>query len=154
MLKSVTMVSDTDSTIISLDAWYRFLVSNLNEEELKVANYCPNPILFADKDEDGKPDYGKLLDAVSFEPKKLDYNFQTDEIIEVEHMSSPDILTPNDNVRYSIISIISYVLDHTVNDYMLKMCENNFTVLEPYHKASECKIFAKNEFFGILYNLN
>ena len=29
MIKSVTMVSDTDSTIISLDAWYRFVVNKV-----------------------------------------------------------------------------------------------------------------------------
>ena len=30
MIKSVTMVSDTDSTIISVDAWYRFVVNKIN----------------------------------------------------------------------------------------------------------------------------
>ena len=149
MIKKVTMVSDTDSTIISLDAWYRFLVSNLNEQELRIANYCPDPVLFTSRDENGNITDSDWIKAVTFEPKKLDYNFQTDEIIEMEHMSNPDILTPNDNVRYSIISIISYVLDHTVNDYMLKMCENNFSVMEGYHKPSECKIYAKNEFLGL-----
>lgn len=146
MVKKVTIVSDTDSTIISLDAWYRFLVSNLNEQELRIANYCPDPVLFTSRDENGNITDSDWIKAVTFEPKKLDYNFQTDEIVEMEHMSNPDILTPNDNVRYSIISIISYVLDHTVNDYMLKMCEDNFSVMEGYHKPSECKIYSKNEF--------
>lgn len=146
MIKSVTMVSDTDSTIISLDAWYRFVVNKVNGDSLRIANYTPNPIIFYKKDEDGNWDDKLYTSPVSFEPKKLDYNFETDEIIEMERTNNPETICPNDNVRYSIISIITYILDNTVNDYMVKACENNFSVKEPYHAPSECKIFAKNEF--------
>ena len=151
MIKSVTMVSDTDSTIISVDAWYRFVVNKINEQELRIANYCPDPITFLDKDEDGNWDYKEWYQRVKFEPKQLDYNFDTDEIVECERWNNPEILTPNDNVRYSIISILTYILDNTVNDYMIKFCENTHSVKEPYHSASECKIFAKNEFLERYY---
>ncbi len=134
MIKSVTMVSDTDSTIISLDAWYRFIVNQINGEELKIANYTKDPSI-ADED-----------DNEELEPKVLDYNFHTDEIVEVEKASNPDIIPPNDNVRYSIISIIGYVLDRTVNDYMKKMCSNQYSVKDPYHPADDCRIYSKNEF--------
>lgn len=142
MIKSIVMISDTDSTIISLDAWYRFIVERINEEELRIANYCPDPIMFAEKDEDGnyKLDWG----PIEFMPKKLDYNFLTDEIVETEHQSNPDILTPNDNVRYSIINILGFILDRTVNDYMEKFCENNHSLMPKYH--DNCRILAKNEF--------
>ena len=146
MIKSVTMVSDTDSTIISVDAWYRFVVNQINEEELRIANYCANPIMFIEKNEDGEYDCKEWMDHLEFEPKQLDYDFNTDEIVERERFNKPDILTANDNVRYSIISIISYVLDHTVNDYMIKGCQNCNSVKDPYHNESVCKIYAKNEF--------
>ena len=146
MIKSITMVSDTDSTIISVDAWYRFIVNQINEEELRIANYCPDPILFTDKDDEGNWISKPWLDAVSFEPKQYDYNFDTDEVVECERWNIPDQLTPNDNVRYSIISIIGYVLDHTVNDYMIKACENINSVKESYHTGKECKIYGKSEF--------
>ena len=146
MIKSITMVSDTDSTIISVDAWYRFVVNQINGEELRIANYCPDPVLFSKKDEDGNWITKDWLKRVIFEPKKLDYNFETDEIVEMERTNNPDILTPNDNVRYSIISIIGFILDNTVNDYMIKFCENTNSVKEPFHSAKECRIFAKNEF--------
>jgi hypothetical protein len=139
------MVSDTDSTIVSVDAWYRFFVEKINGEEFRIANYCKDPILEIEKDEEGnlKTDWMKTY---TFEPKKLDYNFETDEIVERERFNNPDILTPNDNVRYSIISILCYVLDNTVNDYMIKSCENINSVKEPYHMPKECKVYAKNEF--------
>lgn len=128
MIKSVTMVSDTDSTIISLDAWYRFVAERMNGKELRIANYCPNPVMFIEKNEDGEWDSTPWREAVTFEPKKLDYNFMTDEIVEREHSNNPDILTPNDNVRYSIINILAYILDHVVNDYMEQFCLRNHSL--------------------------
>ena len=146
MIKSVTMVSDTDSTIISVDAWYRFVVNKINEEELRIANYCPDPIMFLDKNEDGEYDCKGWMNHLDFEPKQYDYDFNTDEIVEMERFNKPDILTANDNVRYSIINIIAYILDNTVNDYMIKYCQNTNSVKEEYHPAKECKVYAKNEF--------
>lgn len=146
MIKSVTMVSDTDSTIISADAWYRFVVNQINGEELRIANCCYDPIIFLEKNEDGEYDCKKWMECVEFYPKQLDYNFDTDEIVETERFNMPEKLTENDNVRYSIISIIAYILDNTVNDYMVKYCENTNSVKEEYHSAKECKIYAKNEF--------
>ena len=144
MIKAVTMVSDTDSTIISLDAWYRFIVNRINGDELRIANYCGNPVTFFDKNDEGEWKETPWRDAVEWEPKKLDYNFETDEIVEMEHQSNPNILTPNDNVRYSIINILAFVLDRTVNDYMEKFCENNHSLKPEYH--DKCRILAKNEF--------
>ena len=146
MIKSVTMVSDTDSTIISVDAWYRFIVNQINESELRIANYCPDPVTFIEKNEDGDWVDHSWMSSVTFEPKQLDYDFNTDEIVEKERWNNPDTFTPNDNVRYSIISILTYVLDHTVNDYMIQMCKNIHSVKEPYHTSKECKIYAKTEF--------
>ena len=152
MIKSVTMVSDTDSTIISVDAWYRFIVEQVNETELRIANYCSDPIMFVgEKDDDDNWISKPWMEAVTFEPKKLDYNFHTDEIVEMERTNHPDELTPNDNVRYSIISILGYVLDRTVNDYMIKMCRNQNSVKDPYHTSKECKVWAKSEFLDILF---
>lgn len=142
MIKSVTMVSDTDSTIISLDAWYRFIVEKLNGEELSIANYCPDPVLFTKKNEDGDWEDKEWMQCVTFEPRRLDYNFATDEIVELEHQSRPDILTPNDNVRYSIINIMGFILDRIVNDYMERFCLNNHSLTPDRN----CKILAKNEY--------
>ena len=144
MIKSVTMVSDTDSTIISLDAWYRFIVEQLNGEEIRIANYCQDPVLFSKKNEDGEWEDKKWMESIIFEPKRLDYNFATDEIVELEHQSRPDILTPNDNVRYSIINIMGFILDRIVNDYMERFCLNNHSLTPD----RSCKILAKNEYLG------
>lgn len=158
MIKSVTMISDTDSTIISTDAWYQYIGKALEGEELTIAKYCADPIMFDEKDEDDNWKKAEWRQPISFVDEDLDYDFLNDEIIhkgfkfkrpeeEQEFKdNNPDVLTPNDNVRYSIISILSYVLDTTVNDYMIRMCTNQNSVKEPYHSPKQCKIFAKTEF--------
>ena len=158
MLKSITMVSDTDSTIISTDAFYQYVGKSLEGEDLAVAKYCLDPIMFDKKNDDGKWENAWWRNPISFLEEDLDYDFYNQEIIhkgfkftrpedEAEFKDNhPDMLTPNDNVRYSIISILSYVLDTTVNDYMIRMCQNQNSVKEPYHMPKECKVWSKTEF--------
>ena len=139
MIKSIVMVSDTDSTIISLDGWYRYIAEYMNGKELTIANYYNNPVV-TEKDNEPK------------KRKRYDYNFATDEIIEKEFYDDPTKLNPNQNVRYSIINILAYVLDKVINDYMIELCKSNNTVIDEYnqignHKLNRnCKILMKNEF--------
>ena len=171
MIKSVTMVSDTDSTIISLDGWYRFMVERINGDTFKIANDIIDPLL-----EEG--------DNEIKTEKVLEYDFNTDSIIEIERMSKPEIQLGNENIKYTIINIMAHVLDNLVNDYMEQACKAGFSlmVLEddwekqlPKHMVSprinlnyvlnnldrdlpydivkehsynhKCKIYAKNEFY-------
>lgn len=151
MIKSVVMVSDTDSTIISLDAWYRFIAQLMDGEELKIANFCPNPISFLDYD-----DYEEKYDecwkqAIDFAPKRYDYNFETEEISEAGFILE-DELAPNENVRYTIINILAFVLDRVINDYMIEFCKRNNSVTDTkdgigdHNLNRPCKILMKNEF--------
>ena len=130
MIKSVTMVSDTDSTIISLDGWYRFVVEKIKGESFKIANDIPNPNM----DENIPP----------LKEKVLDYNFETDEIIEREIESNPAVVPANEGVKHSIINLLAFCLDKTVNDYMEKFCENTHSLNVNFH--TDCKIISKNEF--------
>lgn len=129
IIKSVIAVSDTDSAIVSIDGWYRYVANKINGEEFKIANYCDHALIFHDYDEDGNPVDKFWEHPIKFIPKKLDYDFYTDEIVEIEHTNNPDILTPNDNVRYSIMNILAYALDRLVNDYIEKACENSHSLI-------------------------
>ncbi len=83
---------------------------------------------------------------------KYDYNFETDEIVEMDHYDQPEMITANDNMRFSIINIIAYVLDRVVNEYMVEYCRNNHSVFkdpnDPTKEFRKCRIIAKNEFKG------
>jgi hypothetical protein len=149
MIKSVIMISDTDSTIISLDAWYRYIANKVNGEELRIANYIKDPISFIAVDEDGNLVDKSWMQPITIEPTRYDYNFMTDEITEMEHQNNPDILTPNDNVKYTIINILAYVLDRVINDYMEQFCLRNHSLSidkETGKFNRKCKILMKNEF--------
>ena len=140
-IKSVVMVSDTDSTIISVDGWYRFIVEQLSGMKLKIANDFENPSCDIDELNEDLEDKNESKEEIDYE-----YDFRTDEVYETHRLSHPEISTGDNNVRYSIISILSYVLDHTVNDYMIKMCEKFNSVDNISHYQQDCKIYSKTEF--------
>lgn len=156
MIKSVIMISDTDSCIISLDAWYRFGLSTIGTEKIPITRMLVDPMGVIGKDHykesdiygrDGRPTYeqanGKYLtEAVEFEEPDMDYDFYSDEVVELEHFINPMRIIPQDNVRYSIINIMAYILDKVVNDYMVRFTKANFS----YTDYIPCKIIAKNEF--------
>lgn len=143
MIKSVIAVSDTDSCIVSLDGWYRYVVEKVKGDTFKIANYTDSPVFQYDKDEDSNWVYDKS--PVDFEEQELDYDFMTDEISERERFNDPATISPNDNVKYSIINIIAYVLDKVVNDYMDKMCYNMHSLINQKTTVIE----TSNELYNI-----
>ena len=143
IMKSVIMISDTDSTIISLDAWYRFALNLVKDEKLKICKYDPiNIVEFYKKDEFG--DFENLSDIspIYFEEPEESYDFENDEIIEQLHGINPLIVYPQDYLRYSIINIMAFVLDILINDYMEQFTKNNHS----WAPDRKCKILMKNEF--------
>ena len=137
MIKSVVMISDTDSCIISLDAWYRFIAEQMDGEEFTIANYY-------DPNEKRKP--------IEFLPQRYDYNFVTEEIVEAQYDFNSEVITPNKNVKYSIINLLAYVLDRASNDYMIEFCKRTHSVKDNINEIGNhdlnrpCKIILKNEF--------
>lgn len=143
IMKSTIMVSDTDSCIVSLDAWYRFALDIVKDEELKICKYDPiNIVEFYNKDEFG--DFENLSDIspIYFEEPEESYDFENDEIIEQLHGINPLIMYPQDYLRYSIINIMAYVIDILINDYMEQFTKNNHS----WAPDRDCKIILKNEF--------
>ena len=144
MIKSVIMVSDTDSCIVSLDAWYRFVLDKVKDEELKIKKYDPiNVLSFVEKDEFGDTIDMSKLSPIHFEEPEEHYDFENDELIMEEHKIKPFRIMPQDYLRYSIINIIAYVIDVLINDYMAKFTKNNHSYDPEDHK---CHIILKNEF--------
>ena len=128
MIKAVTMVSDTDSTIVSYDAWYRFVANKISGKKLTIAN-----------DIDILEEEQPVLSE-----KEYIYDFNAEEIMERERINHPEIRKASENVKHSIINLLSFCLGNTVNDYMMQMCRNNNSLMEEYH--TDCRIYAKTEF--------
>jgi hypothetical protein len=144
MIKSVTLVSDTDSTIISLDAWYRYNLEHLKDVDFPIKKIVEDPIYQIERDEFGDIVDKNYLNPIEEIEVKYDYDFFSDELIELEHTTNPLVVLPQDNIRHSILNILAYVLDKLVNDYMMKYCFNNNSYRND--EIRKCKIIAKNEF--------
>ena len=143
MIKSVIMVSDTDSCIVSLDAWYRFVYDIIKDEKLNIRKYDPVSVVrFIEKDEFGDVINLKDLSPIHFEEPEEHYDFENDEIIMEQHAINPLTFMPQDYMRYSIINILAFVVDYLINDYMEKFTKNNHSWAE----GKKCKIILKNEF--------
>lgn len=148
MIKSICMISDTDSTIISLDAWYHFCLEIIKNANIKFSKWTPKEaIYYLEKDEFG--DYTseakQLMNPIFYYDPEYDYDFANDELIELKHVTNPIIQYSEDNVRYSLINIMAFVLDAVINNYMEKFTQNN----NSYEPGRKCRMIAKNEFFPI-----
>jgi len=146
MIKSVICVTDTDSCILSLDAWFRYVSQKIAGEDFKIMNSLGSPIEFfewTEEDEaNGKEKFWRQ--PIRFVPVRYDYDFQTDELVEAKHRDDPVVNIGEDNMRVSIVNIMTYCIDIFINKYMLKLCTNNHSIGINYPR--ECKIKMKNEF--------
>ena len=142
MIKNVVSISDTDSTIICVDAWYRF-VSKIVEERnlhLNIMHLSVDAMTKIDTHDE----FGRELTEeamVRVEPD-IDYDFFNEEKIEMLRTINPMEIIPQDGLRYSIINILAYVLDCIINDYMERFTKAS----NSYDDSKECLIIMKNEF--------
>ena len=88
-------------------------------------------------------DSGKV--EVSESKQKVEeYSFLDDDMIEMDRLIDPMVITPQDGLRYTIINILAYCIGIIVNDYMERYCDNAHTTNE-----RKCLIVLKNEFLNL-----
>jgi hypothetical protein len=140
MPRKIDIVTDTDSNIISLDAWYRFVLDIIDGEDIHIANWLYDAVEFSKCDEFG--DYEKIK-PVKYYEKVLDYDFMKDEVIEKDRLMNPMYVIPQDALRHSIINIMGYIGSALIVDYMERYTKNSYSYDPETHK---CMIIMKNEF--------
>lgn len=131
LIRSNSIIQDTDSAIISLDGWYRYVNQFCDGIDMKIRTQ----VCEVDKILEGDPDYAKHNGRIP------DYDFINDEIIEVDRLTDPMVITPQDGLKFSIINLIAYMIGIFVNDYMARYCKNANS-----DSNSTCMITMKNEF--------
>lgn len=127
MIKCIAGISDTDSAIISLDAWFRFGLEVCKNHKFKILNEIDNPV------------FGEIK---PIEEEYEDYDFINDDIVIRKRLINPNKQIGEDNVRYSLINIMSYIVGVLVNDYMVEFTKSNGS----YDDSKKCLIYMKNEF--------
>lgn len=136
LIRSVSIIQDTDSAIVSYDAFYRFVLPYTRGIDMKIKNTQYSYI-----DEKEEP----ITDVLQ------DYNFETDEIIELRRQRDMSVIIPEDQLRHSILSIIGYCISELLNDYMYEYTKNSQAFVPandryPLPKGFKCLIKAKTEF--------
>lgn len=166
MIKNISVISDTDSSFVSLDAWYHYCLETVKGNDYKILHqsidvvefclkneketgqwldptYLMKGINFVEMDEWGDPVNEKDIAGITFEEPELDYDFYNDEIVEHQKAIDPCVFIPQDNLKFSIINIMAYVLDGVINAYMLDFTKQSHS----YRGDDKCKIIMKNEFY-------
>lgn len=139
MQRDIVCVSDTDSTIISFDAWYRFILNKVYDIDMPIKHQKRDMIDIIKTDEWGdKP----LKEMVTYVEPKFDYNFYTDEVIELERLIEPCTLIPQDMLKYAILNIIAYICSDLVVDYLAEYTK----LAGSYVEGVKCRMVMKNEF--------
>lgn len=136
MKKNVAAISDTDSAIVSLDAWYRFNLDNVMGKRYKLMEQKVDFI----KDFDDSPN-----NFINPLPKVLDYDFYSDETIEIEKTKNFINILPQENLRYTLLNILAYILTNLANEYMIILTKS----MGSYQEGVKCFIYLKNEFCSL-----
>lgn len=132
LIRSVSIIQDTDSAIVSFDGWYQYVRQMCAGIDMSIKTKVVDAMKFI---EDGEVE--------TKEPKQKieEYSFLNDDMIEVDRLIDPMEIIPQDGLRYSIINVLAYCIGILVNDYMDRYCTNA-------HSDNEraCLITMKNEF--------
>ncbi len=140
IIRNVSIIMDTDSSIISLDAWYRCILSHTYDIDMDIKHHIYDPFVINKLDEFG--DREDLIDPIIDVTPPLTYDFYTDSMIEQMISVNPDQIIPQDGLRYTIINIMAYCLTQMINDFMRKYVINSNAT----HPTKGCLFIMKNEF--------
>ena len=136
LIRSVSIIQDTDSAIVSYDAWYHYLVNKTLGISMTIKDTEYNAVT-------------EKTEPISYNISE--YDFLNDELTEVKRLINPIITIPQDQLRHSILSILGYSISVLLNDYMYQYCKNSHAILPnngnyPMPKGFACMIHAKTEF--------
>ena len=139
MQRDSVIIVDTDSCIVSFDAWYRFVLDFVYNIDMPIKHEKFRLYELVHVDAFGDKD--KRLMTTPVKPR-YDYDFYTDEVIELERLKTPAKLIPQESLRYSIINVISYICSKLIVDYMDLYCK----ISGAYDSKGAGIMIMKNEF--------
>lgn len=132
MTRDVVMITDTDSCIVTLDEWYRFI------KQYTIG--VPMAIKYTKEEIKQKANEWILKrEAVA---SHNEYDFYNDKLVERKRVKYPFVIIEEDNLRFSIIDIMSYIVSQLILDYMVLFGENYNTM----SGNRKCLLIMKNEF--------
>ena len=132
MKRDITLLTDTDSCVVCLDEWYRYV--------LKFTIGVPMKIKYT------KEQMHAAADKVILEYQKTEatseLDFYNQKLVDKKRLQYPAVIIEEDNLRFSIINIISYIVSQLILDYM-DLFSDNYNASAPGRKRM---LIMKNEF--------
>lgn len=169
MIKKVSLISDTDSSFVLLDAWYNYNMDYLKNYDFKIMHQSVDMVKLVEKceksgeappvnlqnienqihsieffdnnDEDGSVNK-HMLDCISYVEPEYDYDFFNQEKIEIHKLIDPLVTIPQENMKFALVNIMCYILTDVINLYMIDFVKHSGS-----YREGNCVIMMKNEFF-------
>lgn len=129
--KRVSVLTDTDSSMITLDAWYHYVLNLVIDKPLKIKTQYVDEVELMET--------GKVKVSETEKPE-MDYDFYRDEFIEMKQAVKKNQIIPQNNLRYSIINIMLYIVTELSTDYM-RIYSGNYNS----YSDERCVLKLKNE---------
>lgn len=139
MKRKISIITDTDSTIVSFDAWYRFVRSKVDHLDLKLNSWLGKIYDVVEPDEFGDLPLEKIYTRIK--PEYI-FDFVSGEMIEAPKLKKIYSIEPKDNLRYTIINIMGYIASDLLSRHMGMECRNYGSLTD----NRKCLIVMKNEF--------
>ena len=130
LIRSTNLYMDTDSTLLSLDGWYRYVLEFTRGIPMEIKTKVLDAVELAE---------GNVVE--SEEEYKVEYDFVSDDFIEVKRSIDPCVIIPQDGLRFSIVNLMSNIVSRLANDYIARY-SRNCNVPEGANR-----LFLKNELF-------
>lgn len=139
MVKNVSLISDTDSTIVCFDRFYKYTLEKVKDIPMEIKKVFVKGMEYVKDDWQGNPE---LIKGMIYEDPDYDYNFHDQSVVEIERMINPMVVIPQDNLRYSILNIIGHCCGILCNEYI----EGHTKMGNSYDPTRKTLMFIKNEF--------
>lgn len=139
MFREVTMVTDTDSCMVTFDPWFNYCNNLTAGIDMEIKHQQVEIYKRMKKDDEGNYD---LVSVVEKLERQRDFDFITKDIIERDAMISPVYVLPQDGLRHSIINVLAYCVYMLMLDYMVDYSKH----YNSYQDGKKCCLIMKNEF--------
>ena len=137
LIREVVVVVDTDSCMINLNPWYKFIEDKVKYCNFKIKNYEIDALNIV-----GNDDINHVTDMKETDTEFV-YDFQNEEIVEQKRLINPIIIIPEDGLRHSIINIMVYMITKILRVYFDRISMLNNTINDEHPKSL---MIMKNEF--------
>ena len=139
MMREVTMVTDTDSCMVTFDPWFNYCRQITSNVDMEIKHQRIEVLKKLNKNENGEYD---LVTVVEHLEKVKDFDFATSSIIERDAMISPVYVLQQDGLRHSIINTLAYCVYKLILAYMVDYSKH----YNSYQDGKDCMLIMKNEF--------